>query len=123
MILADNQKVYSIDRNKCQLCNIMQQSEPIKYTSLFRTSHACTNTTILSMSSNLKPMYTLTAVGNNIRWALHLFTSHLPINTRYFNSPYTNVAINADAPVNKCSCTKHNNVSSSKWGMILSQRL
>jgi hypothetical protein len=67
-------------------------------------------------------MYTLTAVGNNIRWALHLFMSHLPINIGYLNSQYTHVAINADAPVNKRSCIKHNNVSSSKWGMIHSQR-
>jgi len=75
------------------------------------------------MSSNIKPTYTLTAVENNIRWALHLFTSHLPINKGYFSSPYTHVTINADAPVNKCSCTKHNNVSSSKWRTIHSQRL
>jgi hypothetical protein len=68
-------------------------------------------------------MYPLIAVENNIRRALHLLTSHLPTNIGYFNSPYTHVAIKANAPVNKCSCTKHNNDSYSKWGMIHSQRL
>jgi hypothetical protein len=105
------------------LCNIILQSEAINFTSLFRTSHAYTNTPILSLSSNFKPVYPPTALENNIRKALHLLTSHSPINIGYFSSPYTHVAINADAPVHKCSCAKPNNDSSSKWGIIHSQRL
>jgi hypothetical protein len=73
--------IYSTDRNEGQLCNIILRSEAIKYTGLFRTSHAYTNTTILSLLSNLKRMYPLIAAENNIRRSLHLLNSHLPINT------------------------------------------
>lgn len=68
-------------------------------------------------------MYPPIAVENNIRRALHLLTSHLPTNRGYLNSPHTHVAINADAPVNKSSCTKPINYLYSKWGMIHSQKV